>query len=213
VSLVVCCLHITWQKYLSPTSYLGSELIQGVAAMPEMIRTWDIASSDTLPELHFEIREPPLTGDNLGLKTWGTAFAIVKKLEELGEKYFDHLLNFKSNKLNNMARTSELSSVRVLELGSGTGLVGIAAGAIWKVDVILTDLPEIKENLVFNINQNIDTVQSLGGSIQGEVLDWKDPNGLSKYSSMEFEVKLYSSATLNASLIFMLDCHLCRPPL
>ena len=64
-----------------------------ILAMPEMTRTWVIPASTTHPELKLEIREPPMTGDNLGLKTWGTAFAISKKLEELGKKYFSHLVH------------------------------------------------------------------------------------------------------------------------
>jgi hypothetical protein len=61
--------------------------------MPEMTRIWVIPASNNHPELRLEIREPPLTGDNLGLKTWGTAFAVSKKLEELGTKYFNHLIH------------------------------------------------------------------------------------------------------------------------
>ncbi|KAG0652038.1 elongation factor methyltransferase 2 [Hyphodiscus hymeniophilus] len=163
----------------------------GRSAMGEMIRTWVVPSSTNFPELKFEIREPPLTGDNLGLKTWGTAFAIVKKLEDIGNKYLNHLQFFQSSE-NNDSRAattaSERSTVRVLELGSGTGLVGIAAGALWRANVTLSDLPEIEENLLFNINQNNDTVASMGGRIQGEVLDWKNPHGLDHYVSTEFEI-------------------------
>lgn len=59
--------------------------------MPEMTRTWTIPASDQHPELRFEIREPRITEDNLGFKTWGTAFAISKLLETLGQQYFDHV--------------------------------------------------------------------------------------------------------------------------
>lgn len=177
--------------------------------MPEMIRTWVVPSSTALPELRFDIREPPLTGDNLGLKTWGTAFAIVKNLEELGSKYFCHLLKSKNNKSDITTADYERSNIRVLELGSGTGLVGIAAGAIWRTEVILTDLPEIKENLLFNIHQNIETVDFMDGSIRGEVLDWKDPNGLDHYASTEFEVKPCNPAILQAFLTVVLDRHCC----
>jgi hypothetical protein len=61
--------------------------------MPEMTRSWAIPASPNHSELKLEIREPPLTGDNLGLKTWGTAFVISKNLEDLGTKYFSHLLD------------------------------------------------------------------------------------------------------------------------
>lgn len=152
--------------------------------MPEMVRTWIVPASATLPELRVDIREPPLTGDNLGLKTWGTAFAIVKKLEELGNKYFDHLLVFTPEP----GLGTERLGTRVLELGSGTGLVGISAGAIWGANVLLTDLPEIQENLLFNISKNALMVECMGGSINGDILDWKDPKDLVAYPETEFEV-------------------------
>jgi hypothetical protein len=60
-------------------------------AMPEMTRTWVIPASASHSELKFVIREPALTGDNLGLKTWGTAFAISKKIGQIGLNHFSHL--------------------------------------------------------------------------------------------------------------------------
>ena len=152
-----------------------------------MIRTWVVPASTNLPELTFNIREPPLTGDNLGLKTWGTAFAIVQKLEILGKEYFSHLLHPRNNTAAPSLAT-ERSSAKVLELGSGTGLVGIAAGAIWGAEIILTDLPEIKENLLVNIDRNRALVEAMGGSVVGEVLDWNDGNGLDGHASTQFEV-------------------------
>ena len=162
--------------------------------MPEMTRTWVVPSSTKLPELRFDIREPPLTGDNLGLKTWGTAFAVVKRLEEFGSKYFGHLLE--GEKINLNTANTASAKAKVLELGSGTGLVGIAAGTIWGIHVVLTDLPEIEQNLLFNISQNVDAVESMGGSIQGEILDWKNPNSLAHYPYAEFEVTPVSKSFL-----------------
>jgi hypothetical protein len=181
--------------------------------MPEMIRTWTVPASAALPELKFDIREPPLTGDNLGLKTWGTAFAIVKKLEELGSKYFNHLLNLEKNNRACANITSGRTSTRVLELGAGTGLVGIAAGAIWGTKVILTDLPEIKENLLFNIQRNTESIEWMGGEILGDVLDWKDPNSMKGYASTKFEVLSWHPKSFETSLTALLDHHCCRLPL
>jgi hypothetical protein len=60
--------------------------------MPEMTRTWVIPASDCLPEIEIDLREPTLTGDNLGLKTWGTAYALALILEEVGAEYLSQLL-------------------------------------------------------------------------------------------------------------------------
>jgi tRNA1(Val) A37 N6-methylase TrmN6 len=43
---------------------------------------------------------------------------------------------------------------RILELGSGTGLLGLAAAATSGADVVVTDLDIIQENLEFNVRQN-----------------------------------------------------------
>ena len=60
--------------------------------MSEMIRTWVVPASDGEPEFSFPIREPSWTGDNLGLKTWGTAFALAKILAKIGHKHFRHVV-------------------------------------------------------------------------------------------------------------------------
>jgi predicted nicotinamide N-methyase len=63
---------------------------------------------------------------------------------------------------------------KVLELGSGTGLVGLAMAALG-ADVVLTDLPSIYPNLARNIQDNYDLVQQRDGSVRGGVLDWTKP--------------------------------------
>jgi hypothetical protein len=61
--------------------------------MPDMTRTWVIPASDCLPEIKIDLREPTLTGDNLGLKTWGTAYALALILEQIGTEYLSQLLS------------------------------------------------------------------------------------------------------------------------
>ena len=51
----------------------------------------------------------------------------------------------------------------------------MAAAAVWKSSVILTDLEDIQENLVFNIDKNLSTVSDQDGWIAGDVLDWRKP--------------------------------------
>ncbi|KAH8597471.1 putative methyltransferase-domain-containing protein [Bisporella sp. PMI_857] len=163
----------------------------GRSAMPEMTRTWVVPASEKLPQLHFEIREPPLTGDNLGLKTWGTAFAVSKILEKLGNDYFCHVINPPRNNYTTATGSTftTRNSNQVLELGAGTGLVGIALAAIWHVDVILTDLPEIHANLLHNIDLNSDLINKMGGVATGKVLDWKNDDQINRdFGGERFEV-------------------------
>ncbi|KAK0117964.1 hypothetical protein ONS95_012275 [Cadophora gregata] len=151
----------------------------GRSAAGEMTRTWIIPKSLSRPEIRFNIREPPLTGDQIGLKTWGTSYVLAKRLEYIGSEYLGAMIE------------SQTPSVHpnILELGAGTGLVGMAAAAVWKSKVLLTDLEAIQQNLIFNIEQNISIVSYLGGWIAGGVLDWTKPeDALPSLQSKKFGI-------------------------
>lgn len=204
--------------------------------MPEMVRTWIIPTSGTSADLAIELCEPPLTGDSLGLKTWGTSFVMAKKLEEIGDRYFKHILfHHESGKqtvrstqsgpdvqrdmnvkieltmgvdetimsdaiMNGKTTTAGETMVsalsvgndrgRILELGSGTGLLGLTASMLWDRTTILTDLPDIVPNLNVNLKRNgfdqtSDTLAS------AEILDWSDAEGSVVFSQSyedKFEV-------------------------
>ncbi|CAG8956896.1 hypothetical protein HYFRA_00012351 [Hymenoscyphus fraxineus] len=135
----------------------------GRSAQGELTRTWTIPANENHPDLNIIIREPPLTGDNLGHKTWGTAWAIAQKLSHF-HQYFSHILSVPS------------SNPQVLELGSGTGLLGLAAALVWKTPVILTDLPSIHSNLLFNTYQNTPLLESRNAVVTPEILDWTSPS-------------------------------------
>lgn len=108
------------------------------------------------------IHEPALTGDDLGLKTWAASYMLSKRL---------HTFPF----LNNTT-----SKPQVLELGSGTGLVGLAMAALG-ADVVLTDLPSIYSNLARNVRDNKDVILENGGSAQSGILDWTKPENCTVY--------------------------------
>ncbi|KAF9875899.1 hypothetical protein CkaCkLH20_06831 [Colletotrichum karsti] len=134
----------------------------GRTAMGEITRRWPLREDALSPTFELIIREPPLTGDSLGLKTWGSSYVLAQHLPSLGPtslfRLFDESLG--------QPRPS------VLELGSGTGLLGLAAAALWKVHVILSDLPEIMDNLRHNVEANRATVEKLGGSLDAGALTW-----------------------------------------
>lgn len=64
-----------------------------------------------------------------------------------------------------------MPDARILELGSGTGLVGLAAAGTWDIPVLLTDLPAIVPNLRRNVDANRAALRS---SVDVAVLDWRD---------------------------------------
>lgn len=113
----------------------------GVSASGSRVRKVELNNG-----LVFLLNEPGVTEDQLGKLTWGASLVMARRIA-------DHKTYF-ANK-------------QVLELGSGTGLCGLAAA--WAgAQVELTDLPEIVENLGHNLELN-----KLMGSVYP--FDWANP--------------------------------------
>lgn len=85
----------------SPTlwlrAWLSTLLTFRAVAMPEFVRAWTIPKSATHPEFEIKLREPSIVNDGTGLKTWGTAFVMAKKMEEIGTKCFGGLISTSTN--------------------------------------------------------------------------------------------------------------------
>jgi predicted nicotinamide N-methyase len=127
----------------------------GRTAMGAISRKFRVPSSTGHIELL--IHEPALTGDDLGLKTWAASYLLAKRLHTFG-----------------LTDSTSLRRLQVLELGSGTGLVGLAMASLG-ADVVLSDLPSIHANLVRNITDNADRVRHNNGSVRSGILDWTEP--------------------------------------
>jgi predicted nicotinamide N-methyase len=127
--------------------------------MSALDRSFQIPSATGTIEI--AIHEPALTADNLGLKTWAASYVLAKRLLSLD--------------LPDELRTGD---VHALELGSGTGLVGIAAAAVLGAHVCLTDLPEIQPNLEKNVKKNLEIITAVGATATSGVLDWSDPRAI-----------------------------------
>ncbi|KAJ2683320.1 Protein-lysine N-methyltransferase efm6 [Coemansia spiralis] len=97
------------------------------------------------------------TGCGVGSTVWDTGLVLAK--------YLDH-----QTSLGNL----DLSGKTVLELGSGTGIVGIALGRLHpQCQVILTD----KKELIPLLNRNIE-LNSAMSNTRAQCLDWTLPTAL-----------------------------------
>lgn len=139
----------------------------GRSAMGELVRSWPFGGEEaTIVEQQepFEliIKEPALTGDSLGFKTWGSSYVLAQRLPHLAATSLFGLFDESLGQAKH----------EVLELGSGTGLLGLAAAALWKSPVILTDLPNIIPNLKDNAEKNADVIAARGGSVKVGPLTW-----------------------------------------
>lgn len=145
----------------------------GRTAMSAMTRAFSIWTTPSRA-IDVRIHEPTLLGDDLGLKTWGTAYVLARQL---------HLFQIPSALRYNTLPDEDAGHgmPQILELGSGTGLVGIAAAAIWQQHVLLTDLPSIVSNLSHNIDLNATLLENAGSRATCATLDWSQPLIITKY--------------------------------
>lgn len=143
----------------------------GRVAAPSMERNFVIDH-----DLTVALYEPSITEDSLGLKTWTSSLLLSRRLPKL-------------------TRHLPSEHTRLLELGSGTGLVGIAAAVTWQgtlSTVMLTDLPEIVPNLQKNIAKNEHLCTSAAHKLvtvpQCRVLDWADDSDGPKNANEKFDL-------------------------
>ncbi|OTA87867.1 hypothetical protein M434DRAFT_399273 [Hypoxylon sp. CO27-5] len=155
----------------------------GRAGMGEITRRWPLESQASAP-FELIIREPPITGDCLGFKTWGSSYLLAQSLGKIAEDSLSHLLQ--------LGRPNR--SFDVLELGSGTGLLGMAVAAIWQASVVLTDLPDIVPNLAYNIEGNRSTIEALGGRVDSGALIWGSDEGNAERFARKNQFKIVLAA-------------------
>ncbi|KAJ6177544.1 hypothetical protein N7485_004458 [Penicillium canescens] len=141
----------------------------GRAAMPAMSRIFDVPTSSG-EDYTLTLHEPSLTADNLGMKTWVSSYLLSRRLHNLLESP-PQLVPTAST--DPSASKTEIP-LRALELGAGTGLVGLSFAALQgkSATIHLTDLPEIVPNLAHNAALNVELLNRTGATVTTGVLDW-----------------------------------------
>ncbi|KAL9002271.1 MAG: hypothetical protein Q9188_004783 [Gyalolechia gomerana] len=160
----------------------------GRSATPSVTRTFVIPATPSTEAVSITLYEPSLTADNLGHKTWLASFLLAKRLASLVPHLRPHPHKAKSNSASSTPDIGDYS-IQAIELGAGTGLVGLALTTLFDVHVHLTDLPAIVPNLSVNVKSN-----TRGNTSVGE-LDWsnlKDEGEQPKYHLVVAADPLYS---------------------
>lgn len=88
-----------------------------------------------------------------------------------------------------LLKSSKVRRLRVLELGAGCGIVGVAFSQLVKCDMLLTDLEDAQEVLASNIQC---AAPQAGSTLRSAVLDWA--------------TSLDDSSNANYDLILVSDC-------
>ncbi|KAF7713603.1 Nicotinamide N-methyltransferase-like protein [Penicillium ucsense] len=138
----------------------------GRAAMPAMSRVFSIPTA-TGEDLTLTLHEPSLTEDNLGMKTWVSSYLLSRRLHSL-------YTSPPSLVSSEPAEPSSKTRTKALELGSGTGLVGLSFAALMGESAVvhLTDLSEIVPNLAHNVALNVELLSSAKADVTTGLLDW-----------------------------------------
>ncbi|KAJ5970157.1 uncharacterized protein N7479_000075 [Penicillium vulpinum] len=138
----------------------------GRTAMPAMSRIFNVPTSSG-EEYTLTLHEPSITADNLGMKTWVSSYLLSRRL---------HTLESPPALVPSASATtfSPRKPLRALELGAGTGLVGLSFAALQgkSATVHLTDLPEIVPNLAHNAALNVELLTRTEATVTTGLLDW-----------------------------------------
>ncbi|KAI9166002.1 hypothetical protein LWI28_024538 [Acer negundo] len=119
-----------------------------------------------IPSIDSTVVIRQLPSEGLSFKTWPAATTLVTLLDH----YRSHPTN--SPLTSVLSNGVVVQQLNILELGSGTGLVGMAASAVLKANVTVTDLPHVISNLQFNVDANASMLSLQGGTVDVAPLRW-----------------------------------------
>lgn len=150
----------------SDSDYLSSFMKQSLEdESPQQQQQEEQEQKHHLPSIDSTLLIRQLPSQGLSFQIWPAANTLVTLLEKPQQQSTNSPLSPVFGRFIH-------SPLRILELGSGTGLVGIAAAAILGAQVTITDLPHVLPNLAFNATVNSTAITSKGGAVDVKNLRW-----------------------------------------
>lgn len=132
--------------------------------------------------LTVRIRDSPMTADALGNRTWGAAPLLAKRL-------VTDLL------ANDRRQQGQQRPLRCLELGAGTGLVGLAVAACLSTDRgDKVDLSDHHPHVLANLQSNVALNEQASPAVQVAHLDWQAVHEQVTASASEESTRYSSTA-------------------
>ncbi|CAN8251349.1 unnamed protein product [Cochlearia groenlandica] len=113
-----------------------------------------------------------LISQGLSFQLWPAASTFVTLLDNYRLDPANSPLTATLSLLKSNDPDTSSTRLNILELGSGTGIVGIAAAATLSADVTVTDLPHVLDNLNYNADSNAEIVSRFGGKVHVAQLRW-----------------------------------------
>ncbi|KAF9354463.1 hypothetical protein BGX26_007684 [Mortierella sp. AD094] len=137
----------------------------GRAASGAMTRTW---TYKTNPPQSLQIHDPSFTGGDVGFKTFGSAYLLSKHIAHGDIPQLEPWTRAAST-----PPTTTLPLPKILELGSGTGLVGFAATLFSNPRGPKVILSDYHPNVISTLRHN-SALNHLENRCDIQLLDWRD---------------------------------------
>ncbi|KAK3847672.1 MAG: hypothetical protein J3R72DRAFT_430546 [Linnemannia gamsii] len=141
----------------------------GRAASGAMTRTWTFRSN---PPQSLQIHDPSFTGGDVGFKTFGSAYLLSKHIAQGDISQLEPWTS-ESSSFTTPSTTSQLPLPKILELGSGTGLVGFTAALYSNPHGPKVILSDYHPNVITTLHHN-SRLNHLDSKCDIQLLDWRD---------------------------------------
>ncbi|EXJ78519.1 hypothetical protein A1O1_08920 [Capronia coronata CBS 617.96] len=185
-------LHVTTRATQSASGIMAVPVIldvwSDIFTLSDKQRTEPIVERQLVLPNKSRIRMWEETGDSIARHVWDAGLGFLM--------YFSQALSSSPaegmSRLASLMRSSKVRRLKVLELGAGCGIAGMAFAQLAKCDMLLTDLEDAQEIL----GNNIRCASPLAGStLRSEVLDWS--TGVDDSCNANYDLVLVSDCIYN----------------